>query len=63
MNLFENYSVNISLLNLYMNRLMAYVYMEFQGMICNAEYSGSVFVTGVTPAIKRTALFCIFIKW
>ena len=63
MNIFANSSGNISLLNLYINKPMSYMYNDFKGMIFNAEYDGSVFVRGVMPAIKRTALFCIFIKW
>ena len=64
MNIFANNSGNISLLNLDMNKPMAYMYNDFEGMIFNSEYNGSVFVRGgVGPAIKQTALFCIFIKW
>ena len=62
-NIFANGSGNISLLNLYMNEPMAYIYNDFKGMIFSAEYNGSVFVRGVTPRTKWTALFCIFIKW
>ena len=40
-----------------MNKPMAYVYNDFKVMISNAECYGLVFVRGVTPAIKRTALF------
>ena len=62
-NILANNSGNISLINLYMNKPMAYMYNDFKGMIFNSEYNVTVFVRGVTPAIKRTALFCIFIKW
>ena len=53
-NIFGNKSGNISLLNLYINRPMAYMYNDFEGMVFNAEYNGSVFVRGVTPAVERT---------
>ena len=59
-NILANNSGDISLLNFYMNKPMAYMYNDFKGMIFNSEYNVTVFVRGVTPAIKRTALFCIF---
>ena len=45
-NLLANNSGNISLLNLYMNKPMAYMYNDFKGMIFNSEHNGSVFVRG-----------------
>ena len=62
-NIFANNSGNISLLNLYINKPMPYIYNDFKGMIFNVEFNGTVFVWGATPAIKLSALFCIFIKW
>ena len=44
MNIFANNSGNISLLNLYMNKPMAYMYNDFKGMVFIAEYNGTVCV-------------------